>query len=134
MGRKQEKLTNSPDDGFQGSWSMEWPSVGGGGRRGLKRDMKEMFKRMCAWDKANYIMACGSKEGSDKHVTDGITDGHVYTILSCASNVADTGFDLIKVRNPWGNGEFTAGKWDDDGAYWAKYPKVLKALKPSLDV
>jgi len=132
--KKQEELANSPHEGFQGTWAMEWPKVGGGGKRGMKVDIKEMFKRMCAWDAANYIMCCGSVEGSDKEVTDGIHDGHTYTILSCVCNVAGTEFDLIKVRNPWGNGEFTTGKWDDDGPYWKKYPQVKAALNPTLDV
>jgi hypothetical protein len=132
--RKWEKLANSPDDGFQGSWPIEWPSVGGGGKRRMRIGTDEMFERMCAWDDADYIMACASKEGSDSNVTDGITDGHTYTILSCVNNVAGTEFDLIKVRNPWGSGEFTEGKWDDDGPNWDKYPRVKAELNPTLDV
>ena len=50
---------------------MDWPKVGGGGRRGMKETSDGLFERMCAWDDANYVMACGSRQGSDK-------DNHVF--------------------------------------------------------
>ena len=53
--------------------------------------------------------------GSDSNDTDGIVDGHAYTVLDCVNDVAGTQFDLVKVRNPWGSGEFKSGIWDDDG-------------------
>ena len=37
----------------------------------------------------------------------------------------------MKLRNPWGKGEFTKGMWDDDGPGWAKHPEVKAALNPS---
>ena len=57
---------------------------------------------MCAWDACNFILAAGTKAGSDTETTDGIVDGHAYTVLSCVAGVAGTRFDLVKVRNPWG--------------------------------
>ena len=32
------------------------------------------------------------------------------------------------MRNPWGHGELTSGKWDDDGPGWAEHPEVQKAI------
>eukprot|EP00425_Heterocapsa_triquetra_P037167 CAMPEP_0195064068 /NCGR_PEP_ID=MMETSP0448-20130528/10275_1 /TAXON_ID=66468 /ORGANISM="Heterocapsa triquestra, Strain CCMP 448" /LENGTH=52 /DNA_ID=CAMNT_0040095057 /DNA_START=51 /DNA_END=206 /DNA_ORIENTATION=- len=51
-------------------------------------------------------MAAGTKTkvGSDSSATDGI--GHAYTVITCLNDVAGTQFDLVKVRNPWGKGEF----------------------------
>ena len=72
----------------------------------------------------------GTKSGSDTHDTDGIVDGHAYTVIDCVDNAGGTEFDLIKVRNPWGQGEFKSGKWDDDGPGWSQYPQVKEALKP----
>jgi len=128
-----ERTANSRDDGFTGCWPMEWPKIGGGGKRGSTVTSKNLFERMCAWDDANYIMACGSAGSSDKDKTDGIVDNHAYTILACVNNVAGTKFDMIKVRNPWGNGEFENGAWDDDGPNWDKYPKVKEALAPAMN-
>ena len=70
------------------------------------------------------LVQCGTKAGSDTEATDGIIDGHAYTVLTCVKNVAGTNFDLAKVRNPWGQGEFQSGRWDDDGAGWSEYPEV----------
>ena len=38
------------------------------------------FERMCAWDDQNYVLAAGTKPGSDSNTTDGIVDGHAYTV------------------------------------------------------
>ena len=74
---------------------MNWPEVGGGGGLRLKVDQVEMFERMCAWDDANFIMCAGTKAGSDKNDTDGIVDGHAYTILDCIDNAGGTQFDMV---------------------------------------
>ena len=55
-------------------------------------------------------------------------------MLTCVSKVAGTEFDLAKVRNPWGSGEFESGLWDDDGPGWDEHPEVKEALKPDLGV
>eukprot|EP00656_Telonema_subtile_P049252 TRINITY_DN6077_c0_g4_i4.p3 TRINITY_DN6077_c0_g4~~TRINITY_DN6077_c0_g4_i4.p3 ORF type:complete len:127 (-),score=45.43 TRINITY_DN6077_c0_g4_i4:78-458(-) len=85
---------------------------------------------MCAWDDAGYVLAGGTRAGSDTEDHEGIVDGHAYTILDCVNDVAGTEFDLIKVRNPWGSGEFTNGKWDDDGPGWDENPQVKLLLNP----
>lgn len=126
----QEEMRNSPHDGFKGCWPMAWPAVGGGGALGLKLSKDEVFERMCQWDDSNFILGCGTTPGSDSKSTDGIVDGHAYTVLTCVNNAGGTDFDLIKVRNPWGKGEFQSGMWDDDGPGWTEYPEVKRALKP----
>mmetsp|Transcript_95964 Transcript_95964/g.248142 ORF Transcript_95964/g.248142 Transcript_95964/m.248142 type:complete len:526 (+) Transcript_95964:60-1637(+) len=127
---KWEPLENSPLKGFQGLWPMNWPEVGGGGDLQVKCLENEMFERMCAWDDQNYIMAAGTKTkvGSDSSATDGI--GHAYTVITCLNDAAGTKFDLIKVRNPWGKGEFASGMWSDDGPGWKNYPEVARICKP----
>ena len=95
---------------------------------------EELFDRMCTWDEHNFIIGCGTKAGSDTETTDGIVDGHAYTVLTCVKNVAGTNFDLAKVRNPWGQGEFESGQWDDDGPGWTEHPEVQDALQPALGV
>ena len=52
------------------------------------------------------------------------------TVISCVAKVAGTDFDLAKMRNPWGRGEFESGMWDDDGPGWDQYPAVKAALQP----
>jgi hypothetical protein len=131
---KWETLANSPHDSKAGLWPMEWPTVGGGGDMNLALSAEQVFDRMCAWDEQNYIIGCGTKAGSDTETTDGIVDGHAYTVLTCIKNVAGTSLRLVRVRNPWGQGEFESGQWDDDGPGWDQYPEVKDALKPALGV
>ena len=96
------------------------------------------------------------RAGSDKEGTDGIVDGHAYSVLECVNDVAGTDIDLIKMRNPWGaratsphactpinnarcqfpsvgaapagSGEFECGDFDDDGPGWDRYPQIKEAL------
>jgi len=130
-----ETLGNAPSEGFQGLWPMDWPEAGGGGGMHEKLEANDVFERMCAWHDRNYLMGCGSKAGHDAQDTDGIVDGHAYTILDCIDDAGgkrtdNLQFDMIKVRNPWGKGEFKSGKFDDDGPGWEQYPEVKKACQP----
>lgn len=126
-----DPLENSVKKGTQGLWPMAWPEVGGGGDLSYKCGQNEMFERMCAWDDQNYVMAAGTKAGSDSNTTDGIVDGHAYTVITCLNDVAGTEHDLVKVRNPWGKGEFTSGRWCDDGPGWTEFPEVAAVCKPT---
>eukprot|EP00929_Paragymnodinium_shiwhaense_P014010 TRINITY_DN121873_c0_g1_i1.p1 TRINITY_DN121873_c0_g1~~TRINITY_DN121873_c0_g1_i1.p1 ORF type:complete len:793 (+),score=178.71 TRINITY_DN121873_c0_g1_i1:103-2481(+) len=125
-----EELANSPHKGFRALWPMPWPEVSGGGSLGSKVSEENLFERMCAWDDHNFLIACASKGSSDKNDSDGIVDGHAYTVLQCIDNAGGTEFDMVKIRNPWGHGELKSGKWDDDGPGWAAYPSVKAACKP----
>merc|ERR1719201_2088958 len=106
---------------------MKWPEVGGGGGMDDSYSQDELFSKMCAWDQANFIMGAGTRSGSDTEMTDGIVDGHAYTVLSCIKNAGGTGIDMVKMRNPWGSQEFEKGGWVDGGPNWKKYPKVFEA-------
>ena len=127
-----ETLGNSPKEGFRGLWPMKWPEVGGGGAIGSEIDEEELFMKMCAWDDQNYIMGAGTKSGSDKNSTDGLVDGHAYSVIEVVNDVADTEFDMIKMRNPWGaGGELEDNYWGDHGQGWTDHPEITDALKPT---
>ena len=97
------------------SWEMEWPEVGGGGAVGTEITQDELFDKMVAWDKVNYIVAAGcSSNGADS----GLVADHAYSVIESHKNVAGSGIDLCKVRNPWGKGEIKDGMFDDDGPGW----------------
>eukprot|EP00977_Amphora_coffeiformis_P017744 scaffold5885_cov201-Amphora_coffeaeformis.AAC.22 len=119
---------NSPHDGELGMWPTSWPEVGGGGEEELTQD--ELFLRLVAWDKVNYIVGAGTGGESDKNSTDGLVDNHAYSVIESHDNVAGTGIGLLKVRNPWGTGEIENGEFDDDGPGWDKYPQIKRELKP----
>lgn len=124
------KHYNCPHDGNTSLWRVPWPKVGGGGDETLELTRDELFKRMCIWDQHNFIVGAGTNGKSDKHSTGGIVDNHAYTVIEAHSNVAGTKIDLLKVRNPWGNGEIEDGMFGDDGPGWDRYPQIKRLLKP----
>lgn len=66
-------------------------------------------------------MVCSSNPGSDSNKSQsGVVQGHAYTVLE-AINLTFDGKQhrLIKLRNPWGKGEFK-GQWSDDDPNWLK--------------
>ena len=109
-------------------WPMKWPKLGGGGDLDFRCSKEKMFQKMCAWDSSDYMMALASDKTRRLH--NGIIDHHAYTLLSCLSNVANSGQDLVKVRNPHGHGECSSSIWDDDGSGWEEFPEVKKVCKP----
>lgn len=109
-------------------WAVPWPKVGGGGKKQLSQ--KQLFKRLCRWDDENYLIGASSEGNSDKNSTNGIVDNHAYSIVDCRNNVADTGVDLIQVRNPWGYGGIENGKFSCRGIGWKKFPEIKKEIKP----
>jgi hypothetical protein len=96
--KKWAELANSPHDGDANMWPCPWPDVGGGGRSDLRLTEDDLFLRMVAWDKQNYIVGAGTKGTSDKHTTGGLVDNHAYSVIECYSNVAGSGIDILKVR------------------------------------
>ena len=111
-------------------WENPWPEVGGGGERGTEINKDAFFKKMCAWDTANYIFGAGTYGESDGDNNNGLVDCHAYAVLRSISNVANSGVDLVQVRNPWGNGEMEKGRWNDHGPGWADFPAVKGYLDP----
>jgi hypothetical protein len=57
----------------------------------------------------------------------GILQGHAYSLLEVREVEKCR---LIKIRNPWGRGEWK-GDWSDKDVMWEDFPKVAEELKPS---
>ena len=121
------KQANDPGQSQHRLFKMPWP-LGGGGTEAATPD--DVFSKMCAWKKANYLLAAGTTGTSDEETTDGLLDNHGYIVLEALEDVAGSGIDLCKVRNPWGKGEIENGQFSDDGPGWSKYPQVKRLLKP----
>ena len=60
-------------------------------------------------------------------IDQGIVPGHAYTLLSAAKVKGKDGDEvkLVKLRNPWGSGEWT-GDWSDESDLWT--PELKKKL------
>jgi len=127
-----EGLNNSPHSGFTGIWPAAWPKAGGGGDLDQALTRKQLFARMCVWKESNFMMTAASARGDASHESDGILDGHGYSVLACHNNIGETGIGLVKLRNPWGHSEFDGGMWVDDGLGWTQYPQVKQIIKPTV--
>jgi hypothetical protein len=89
----------------------------------------ELFDMLCEWDAQDFLVAAATRSGSDDDATDGIVDGHAYTVLSARKDVCGKGIDLICFRNPHGlNGKEWGGAWSDKDALWEQHPDVAKEL------
>ncbi len=77
------------------------------------------------------LLGAGSNSGSHDNVNDkGIHYGHAYSILDVVEIVhprTNKPVQLIKLRNPWGTGEWK-GEWSDNDSNWTP------ALKKQLNV
>ena len=57
----------------------------------------------------------------EKSSPQGIVFNHAYTLA--AAHTLENGEQLVKIRNPWGKGEWT-GDWSDNSPLWT--PKLKK--------
>lgn len=73
-------------------------------------------------------MWCGS--ATDEGLKQGLVTGHAYSLLSGKEVTLDNGskMQLVKVRNPWGTGEWT-GDWSDTSSLWTDSIKKKLGIK-----
>ena len=85
-----------------------------------------VWKSLLALHEQGHLMGAGSHSGSDSDTSAaGIVQGHAYSVLRV---VEVDGFQLLKMRNPWGEGGEWNGKFSDrDRESWTQ------RLKAKLD-
>ena len=80
----------------------------------------DTFDLIQEYDNAKYIMGCSVKDGYDEDLAEkqGLVCGHAYTLLA-VHEFMDKGKErrLVKLRNPWGSGEWN-GSWSDNDKRW----------------
>merc|ERR1712032_1746193 len=67
-------------------------------------------------------------EGLDDSHTrdDGIVCGHAYTVLTA---IEISGHRILRLRNPWGQGEWNGMYSDSDESTWNRNPDLKDALQ-----
>ncbi len=67
-----------------------------------------------------YAMVCSSNPGSDSDTSQsGVVQGHAYTFHGVyILNFQGQQIRLVRLRNPWGKGEFK-GAWSDSDNNWS---------------
>ena len=87
---------------------------------------EEIWKKMEDASKKNYVMAAGTGDKGEKFndliESLGLCVGHAYTIITILK-MEENGVRLVKLKNPWGNTEFT-GDWSDSSRKWT--PELKK--------
>lgn len=78
-------------------------------------EQKKAMNTIVEADRANYIITCGSKGQGEAKNPNGIISGHAYTLISTLT--LPNGQVLVKLRNPWGSGEWK-GDYSDDSPLW----------------
>eukprot|EP00438_Fugacium_kawagutii_P026468 Skav202779 [mRNA] locus=scaffold326:378787:380254:- [translate_table: standard] len=96
---------------------------------------EEFFKCVQSWDSKKYLMCAGiiaKKNPNIKEDVDGESEGdlenglvtkHAYGVLG---SYEGHGFQLVRVRNPWGKKQEYTGDWGDDSDKWKENPEVAK--------
>ena len=63
------------------------------------------------------MMAASHGEGEER-TSEGVISGHAYSMISVHEFDLDgENVKLLKLRNPWGTGEWT-GDWSDKSSLW----------------
>jgi len=89
----------------------------------------ELWHMVKRWFSSGCLMAVVLEEEEDDDLTevtaDGILPNHAYGILDVAEVDATR---LIRIRNPWGEGEWK-GAFADHDQMWNKYPELKEKLQ-----
>ena len=69
-------------------------------------------------DHRNFVMMVASTGQGENRNAEGVISGHAYSLISI-HELKHRGKDikLLKLRNPWGSGEWQ-GDWSDNSPLW----------------
>jgi len=111
---------------------MNLKTVLGEGQAASQQAVKsaELWKIIKANFQTGYVMGCSLNDKNSKveMSPEGIVLNHAYGILSVREI---QGLKLIRIRNPWGKGEWR-GSFSDDDDNWDNYKGLREALGHEL--
>ena len=85
----------------------------------IKNKNKDLlWKEIYEGEKKNYMMTAGTTKNTNNFKLEkiGLTPGHAYTVLGILAIAKEK---VVKLRNPWGNFEFS-GDWSDYSSKWTE--------------
>lgn len=89
-----------------------------------KYSLEELFDLLVEHNENEDIMTCSSYLYKIENDARGIVGSHVYSLIEAAKS---DDFMLLKLRNPWGYGEWE-GEWCDSSELWEEYPEIKEDL------
>jgi len=84
-----------------------------------RKNTDEMFTILKRYHQFGSVLCASGASG-----VGGLHNNHAYSILALCKAKEHR---LVKIRNPWGTGEWK-GAWGDGHENWSKYPEVAKAV------
>lgn len=88
---------------------------------------EKLFQVLVGWHKLGYLCcaSCGhTNRDPNEYKRFGLQHAHAYTILGVAAVGRDSSRLLVKLRNPWGSGEWK-GRWADGASQWTPAAKRI---------
>merc|ERR1719181_902236 len=100
-----------------------------------KLDSNSLWSELLGLKEEGSLLGCSNAIDATQHSSaSGLLSGHAYAILDMREGHADATADfdqidvkLIKLRNPWGQGEWQ-GAWGDASVLWKNYPTIKDAV------
>ena len=86
------------------------------------KNKEKLWQEIFEGEKKNYLMTAGTTKNTNNFKLEkiGLTPGHAYTVLGILEINKEK---VIKLRNPWGNFEFS-GDWSDYSSKWTEELKI----------
>ncbi|CAD7938164.1 unnamed protein product [Amoebophrya sp. A25] len=87
----------------------------------------EMWDTLYRYNRRGSVLCASGAQRMD-----GLVSGHAYSILDArefkeSSRTGPCTLRLVKIRNPWGGGEWK-GDWGDSSSKWDDFPEVKKKI------
>uniref|UniRef100_A0A3Q3G423 Calpain catalytic domain-containing protein n=1 Tax=Labrus bergylta TaxID=56723 RepID=A0A3Q3G423_9LABR len=79
-----------------------------------------LWELMCRAGQSKSLMGCGTPQGTSENTVlpNGLVQGHAYTVTGVKQVMSQgTPVNLVRVWNPWGQGEWK-GDWSDKSPFW----------------
>ncbi|XP_060918647.1 LOW QUALITY PROTEIN: calpain-1 catalytic subunit-like [Labrus mixtus] len=87
----------------------------------LQTPPPNLWELMCRAGQSKSLMGCGTPQGKTSENTvlpNGLVQGHAYTVTGVKQVMSQgTPVNLVRVWNPWGQGEWK-GDWSDKSPFW----------------
>eukprot|EP00931_Biecheleriopsis_adriatica_P056045 TRINITY_DN33218_c0_g1_i1.p1 TRINITY_DN33218_c0_g1~~TRINITY_DN33218_c0_g1_i1.p1 ORF type:complete len:430 (+),score=89.30 TRINITY_DN33218_c0_g1_i1:132-1292(+) len=103
------------------------------GRGRETKNCDDFFEHARGCDQQNFLMAASITGGRESHRSDGLVEGHAYSVMQVMSiQLKSHDLKLVMLRNPWGNEKEWRGAWSDRSPLWKQFPEVKQKLSPTV--
>jgi hypothetical protein len=93
----------------------------------FERDMEGFWNTIYDADKNNNIMCCSMGDAGNE---EGLVSNHAYTLVGAyevsEEENPDNKYRIVRIRNPWGQGDEPEKDWGDDSENWNNICKETK--------